>query len=198
MPPDTASTDTQTTITLSHAELVALWDKHTECEFHPEKRSVDDTMATMTDDCYVNHVPTMAGGYGQKLLSQFYGTDFIPVTPPDWEMKPLSRIVSVSEQSIVDEMVITFTHTQPIPWLLPGIPATNKKISIALMAVVRFKNGKIHHEHIYWDQGTVLKQAGLIGDTVTVNGKQYPAPVKGAEAAQTVERDSARLHGGSA
>ncbi|KAJ3338428.1 hypothetical protein HDU93_009524 [Gonapodya sp. JEL0774] len=135
----------------------------------------------------------MAGGYGQKLLSKFYAADFVPVTPPDWEMKPLHRIVSVSEQSVVDEMIITFTHSQPIPWLLPGIPATNKKISIALIAIVRFKDGKIHHEHIYWDQGTVLKQAGLIGDTVKIDGVEYPAPVKGAEAAKTVEEDSSRV-----
>ena len=31
-----------------------------------------------------------------------------------------------------------------------------------LVAIVRFKDGKVAHEHIYWDQASVLAQAGLL------------------------------------
>jgi carboxymethylenebutenolidase len=44
--------------------------------------------------------------------------------------------------------------------------------------IVAFKDGKISHEHIYWDQASVLVQVGLLD----------PAglPVCGAESARKV------------
>lgn len=33
-----------------------------------------------------------------------------------------------------------------------------------LVAIVRFRDGKVAHEHIYWDQASVLKQIGLLTD----------------------------------
>jgi hypothetical protein len=32
------------------------------------------------------------------------------------------------------------------------------------VAIVRFHDGKLRHEHIYWDQASVLKQIGLLRD----------------------------------
>ncbi|KAI9009215.1 hypothetical protein DFJ74DRAFT_687388 [Hyaloraphidium curvatum] len=170
---------------LTREELSALWDEHTSYEF--ATRDVVATMKTMVQDCYVNHIPTLQGGYGAEHLSNFYGTSFIPSVPADFTLKPLGRIISVEDQSVVDEMVIELTHTTKMDWLLPGLEPTGKKIRFPLIAVVRFKNRLIHHEHIWWDQGAVLKQLGLLPANL-------PLPVYGAETADRIIEDSARIH----
>jgi carboxymethylenebutenolidase len=47
-------------------------------------------------------------------------------------------------------------------WLLPGVPPTGKRLEVVMVVVVSFENGKIHHEHIHWDQASVLVQLGLL------------------------------------
>jgi carboxymethylenebutenolidase len=114
------------------------------------------------EDAYVNHVPVLTGGSGKGALRSFYQRDFIPNMPPDTKLIPISR--TVGEDQLVDEMIFSFTHTQEMPWMLPGIPPTNRYVEVALVAIVRFKDGKLAHEHIYWDQASVLKQIGLLTD----------------------------------
>jgi carboxymethylenebutenolidase len=86
----------------------------------------------------------------------------------------------VGDDQLVDEMIFSFTHTQEMPWILPGVPPTNRHVEVALVAIVRFRDGKVAHEHIYWDQASVLKQIGLITDPAL--------PVCGAESADKVRR----------
>jgi carboxymethylenebutenolidase len=69
---------------------------------------------------------------------------------------------TVGDPQIVDELVISFTHTTPIDWMLPGVAPPGKPVEIAVAVVVGFKDGKISHEHIFWDQASVLVQIGLI------------------------------------
>jgi carboxymethylenebutenolidase len=116
----------------------------------------------MVEDAYVNHVPVLTGGSGKSALRIFYERDFIPSMPPDTKLTPISR--TVGEEQLVDEMIFSFTHTQEMPWMLPGIPPTNRYVEVALVAIVRFRDGKLAHEHIYWDQASVLKQIGLLRD----------------------------------
>ena len=79
--------------------------------------------------------------------------------PPDTKLTPISR--TVGEDQLVDEMIFSFTHTPEMPWMLPGIPPTNRLVEVALVAIVRFRDGKLAHEHIYWDQASVLKAAWI-------------------------------------
>lgn len=109
---------------------------------------------------YVNHVPTLTGGLGQKDLKRFYEDYFIPSNPPSTKARLLSRTIGVDH--VVDEMHFSFDHTQEIPWILPGIPPTNKHVDVALVSVVSIRGGKLYHEHIYWDQASVLVQVGLL------------------------------------
>lgn len=140
------------------ADLAALWEAHCRHEF--ETRDVDATMATMVARPYVNHIPTMTGGVGQAELKRFYKYHFIGSNPPDMTLKPVSR--TIGDNQLVDEMLISFTHTSEIDWLLPGIAPTGKRVEIPLVAVVRFDGDKVAHEHIYWDQASVLVQVGLL------------------------------------
>ena len=138
--------------------LVRLWEEHMRHEF--ETRSTEDTIATMVEDAYVNHIPVMTGGVGHDALRQFYATHFIPKMPPDMAMTPLSR--TIGHDQLVEELVLNFTHTVEIDWMLPGIAPTGKRVEIPLVAIVRFEGDKVAHEHIYWDQASVLVQIGLI------------------------------------
>jgi carboxymethylenebutenolidase len=130
----------------------------------------------MVDDAYVNHIPVLTGGYGKAALRDFYSKRFIPAMPPDTTLTPVSR--TVGENQLVDEMIFSFTHTQEMPWMLPGVAPTNRRVEIPLVAIVRFRDGKLAHEHIYWDQASVLKQIGLLTDD--------SLPVYGAETARKV------------
>ena len=142
-------------------DLVALWEAHCRHEF--ETRDVDATMATMVASPYVNHVPTMAGGVGHDQLKRFYKYHFIGANPPDTAMTPVSR--TVGADTLVDEVIFRFTHTAAVDWMLPGIPPTGRTVAVPLVAIVRFRDGKVAHEHIYWDQASVLVQIGLLDPT---------------------------------
>ena len=159
---------------MSQPSLVELWEEHTKYEFGT--RDTDATIATMVDDAYVNHVPVLTGGRGKAELRRFYSSDFIPKMPPDTKLTPISR--TVGEDQLVDEMIFSFTHTMEMPWMLPGIAPTNRFVEVALVAIVRFRDGKLAHEHIYWDQASVLKQIGLLTDPAL--------PVFGGESARKV------------
>ena len=156
---------------MNKIELNQMWEEHCKHEF--ATRDVNATLDTMVEDAYVNHVPVLTGGVGKPALREFYSKDFIPTMPPDTTMCPVSR--TIGEDGLVDEMIFTFTHSQEMPWMLPGVPPTGKRVEIALVAIVKFRDGKLAHEHIYWDQASVLKQIGLLTDE--------RLPVFGAETA---------------
>jgi carboxymethylenebutenolidase len=156
------------------SDLPALWQEHTDHEF--VTRDTEATLATMVEDAYVNHVPVMTGGRGKAALRAFYSQDFIPRMPPDTTLQPVSR--TVGENQLVDEMIFSFTHTEEMPWMLPGVPPTNRPVKIPLVVIVKFRDGKLAHEHIYWDQASVLKQIGLLTDPAL--------PVFGVETAEKV------------
>ena len=168
--------ETNATNNLSPAKeaLRKLWEDHVRYEF--STRNTEDTLATMVEDAYVNHIPVLAGGAGRDELREFYSKRFIPQMPPDTEMTPVSR--TIGEDQIVDEMVFKFTHTIQMDWMLPGIAPTGKRVEVPLVAIVRFRDGKLAHEHIYWDQASVLVQIGLLDAS--------KLPVAGVETARKV------------
>jgi carboxymethylenebutenolidase len=154
--------------------LQRLWEEHVRHEF--ATHNTEDTLATMVEDAYVNHIPVLTGGLGQDALREFYSKRFIPQMPPDTEMTPVSR--TIGENQLVDEMVFKFTHTIRMDWMLPGVPPTRKRVEVPLVAIVRFREGKLAHEHIYWDQASVLVQIGLL------DPERFP--VAGVETARKV------------
>jgi carboxymethylenebutenolidase len=141
--------------------LSDLWDEHVRHEF--DTRDVPATMATMVAEPYVNHIPTMTGGVGAKELSRFYQHHFVHGNPKDMALTPLSRTVGASQ--IVDEFIMSFTHDSEIDWMLPGVAPTGRYVEIPMLGVVKFRGPKLYHEHIYWDQASVLVQIGLLDPT---------------------------------
>jgi len=141
-----------------HYDLEALWEQHTLYEFGT--RDVAATMQTMVAEPYVNHIPVMTGGVGGEELARFYAHHFIPKCPADFKLTPISRTVGADR--LVDEMLVSFTHDVEIDWMLPGVPPTGKYVEVPTIAIVNFRGDKLYHEHIYWDQASVLVQIGLL------------------------------------
>jgi carboxymethylenebutenolidase len=149
--------------------LLEVWQQHTYAEF--VMRDATAALTTMTDDPYVLMAPIGVGGQGREGVHSFYANAFLAQMPSDLEPVPISQIIA--QDYIVEEAVYSFTHDQVMDWILPGVPATGKRIEVALVGIIKFENGKIAHEHLYWDQATVLAQVGLIdAATPTVKGAQ--------------------------
>lgn len=156
------------------ADIAAVFDEHVAAEF--VGRDLEATMATMTDDPYVNHVPVLTGGVGFDGVRDFYGRHFIGKWPEDTTITPVSR--TVGEDQVVDELVMSFTHDIEMDALLPGVAPTGRPVRLAVCVVVGFDGDRVAHEHIYWDQASLLVQVGLLG--------REGLPVQGAEQAATV------------
>jgi carboxymethylenebutenolidase len=114
----------------------------------------------------------MTGGHGAGAVRSFYETWFIGHWPKDAEIKLVSR--TVGETQLVDELILTFTHDCEMPAILPGIKPTGRRVAVPTVVIVGFdENDKITHEHIYWDQATMLVQLGLLDPTtLPVTGKE--------------------------
>jgi len=165
---------TNTGLSSSQQAMASLWEQHLRDEF--ELRDVDKTMETMVADAHNTAIPVMTGGVGGDGVREFYTKWFISQNPPDIETTLVSR--TIGNKQLVDEVILTFTHTTQMDWILPGIPPTGKVVEVPLVVVVGFRDGKIAHEHVYWDQASVLVQVGLL-DAGTL-------PVVGIESAQKV------------
>jgi predicted ester cyclase len=128
--------------------------------------------------------PTLAGGVGAKALRRFYENDFLKTKPPSMQLRLLSRTVGADR--VADEIYVTFDHTVEMPWMLPGVPPTGKRVEIILVAIIALKADRIFTEHLYWDQASVLVQVGLL------DPKLLPQGVSGVKKLPIVGREAAR------
>jgi len=161
----------------SHS-LDAIFDAHIAKEF--VDRDVDATMATMVTEPYVHCVPLMTGGSGSDGVRRFYSEHFVNQIPKDAEVTPVSR--TIGKDQVVDELIVSFTHDTQWDYLLPGIPPTGKRVEIPHVVVMKFENGKVAHEHVWWDQASVLVQVGLLDPA--------KLPVAGVEQARELLRST--------
>ncbi|EON97263.1 putative lea domain protein [Phaeoacremonium minimum UCRPA7] len=173
-------------------DLELIWDEHTYYEF--SDRSVEHTMSTMVQEPYVNHTPVLTGGVGRGALTNFYRSNFIFNNSADTTLELVSRSIAIDR--IIDEFILKCTHDLEIDWLIPGIPPTGLKLEVPFTAVVNIRGDRLYHEHISWDQGTVLRQLGLLPEYLPFphplpNGKtpalgnhfEYRVPVTGTASA---------------
>jgi carboxymethylenebutenolidase len=139
-------------------DMQALWASH--CRYEFELRDVEGALSTMVDDPYLWNIPTLCGGRGQDGMRHYYRDNFVGTMPADAAISSVS--LTVGDDQIAEEVILTFTHDREMPWLLPGIPPTGRRVEIPQLAVVAVRDGKIAHEHIWWDQASVLAQVGLL------------------------------------
>jgi carboxymethylenebutenolidase len=160
--------------TPAEQHLIRLWEEHLACEF--ERRDAAATVATMSPNNYVNHVPTMTGGRGHEEMLEFYGKYFIPQMPADTAVKTVCR--TVGQDRVIDEIVFSFTHDLRMDWMLPGVAPTGRRVEVPMVVIVQLERDRIVCERIYWDQASVLVQLGLLDSS--------RLPVVGVEATRKV------------
>ncbi|MBD2653372.1 MULTISPECIES: ester cyclase [Synechocystis] len=160
------------------AKLDAIFNAHMSAELAGD---LDQTLATMAPQPHLVNVPTMVGGQGPSGVRTFYAKRLIgQFFPPDVVFETVSR--TCSEERLVDELIISFTHTHKIDWMLPGVEPTGKRVEVVFVVIVGIENDKVAYEHIMWDQANVLVQIGLLDPT--------GLPVTGAGAAAKLRNPS--------
>ncbi|KAI1420190.1 hypothetical protein F5Y12DRAFT_788438 [Xylaria sp. FL1777] len=167
-------------------ELEDAVEKNLEGKFFA--RNLGQTMSTYTTHMspHTTFFPTLSGGIGTQELRQFYADYFLNTNPESTKLTLLSRTIGADR--VVDELHVAFKHTQEMPWILPNIPPTNKRVEVAVVSIVTLRGGKLYHEHVYWDQASVLVQIGLL-DPKFVPEK---ARDKGVRRLPVVGREAAR------
>src|SRR5262249_54002508 len=148
-------------------------DQHLASEFGA--KSADEALATMTAEPHVNAVPLMVGARGRRELHDFYANHFLNQIPADLETVSVSR--TIGQGRVVDELILRFTHAIPMGCILPGAPPTGKRVELPFVVIVQFEGDKLAHEHLYWDQASVLVQVGLLDRTLPVRGGETAAQV---------------------
>lgn len=170
-------------LTAEQHKLSKVWDEHVSAEFAAHRP--DQTVNTMVATPRVNQVPVMIGGEGPEEVYEFYAEHFLPQIPPDIKMIPVSR--TIGQGRLVDEIIVQFTHTLPMDWMLPGLAPTGKYVEVALVVVAQFDGDRVAHETLYWDQASVLVQLGCL--------RPAGLPVVGVEGARSVLDRTIPLNG---
>jgi carboxymethylenebutenolidase len=146
--------------------ILAAWQQHTYAEF--VLKDADAALATMTEDPYVFLIPSGVARVGRVAVHEFYTNKFLPKIPPDLEITSLSQ--TIGNDRMVEEILIRFTHSIDMDWMLPGLQPTGRKAEFIVAAVIQIEDGKVAHEHLYWDHATVLSQLGVLDHPMAAGG----------------------------
>ena len=160
------SSTTPSVHTPDQQTLLAAWQRHTYAEF--VLKDADAALATMTENPYLLMIATGTACVGRAAVREYYADHFLPAIPPDLELESLSQ--TIGSDRLVEEMVVRFTHTIEMDWLLPTLRPTGRRAEFIIAAVIGFEDGKVAHEHIYWDQATLLSQMGVLDHPLAAAG----------------------------
>jgi carboxymethylenebutenolidase len=158
-------------VTPDQQAMLATWQQHTYAEF--VLKDADAALATMTENPHVLLIGSGVMRVGRAAVREFYADKFLPNIPPDLEITTVSQ--TFGDDRIVEEMAVRLTHTIDMDWLLPGVGPTGRKAEFLVASFIQFDGGKIAHEHLYWDQATVLSQLGVLDHPLAVGGMRSAA-----------------------
>ena len=165
------------------------WQRHTYAKF--ELKDADAALETMTDNPHVFCVPSGRGGTGNKGVREFYANQFLPRIPPDLELLAISEIFA--DTHVVAEYVMRFTHALQMDWMLPGVAPTGRRAELLLVTIIRFENGKIASEHVYWDAAALLFQLRLINSDAVAAGIKSAAKLLKRAAQRAIQTEPLTL-----
>jgi carboxymethylenebutenolidase len=153
-------------LTPDQQTMLATWQQHTYAEF--VLKDADAALTTMTENPYLFMIATGTACIGRAAVREYYADHFLPAIPPDLELTSLSQ--TIGSDRFVEEMVVSFTHTIEMDWLLPTLRPSGRRAEFIIAAVIGFEDGKVAHEHIYWDQATLLSQMGVLDHPLAAAG----------------------------
>ncbi|OBK13332.1 nuclear transport factor 2 family protein [Mycobacterium asiaticum] len=151
---------------MNQDSIVDVWEKHARYEF--DVKDADLAVSTMVADASVMHLPTMSGGSGREQIRRYYADVFIPGIPEGTSTELVERLVG--EDFLIDESIMYLRHDRQIPFLLPRLEPTGREIEVPFVVIVRFRDGLMQSERLYWDQAGVFSQLGLLSQ------KRFPVP----------------------
>ncbi|KAK7182604.1 uncharacterized protein CC84DRAFT_1096447 [Paraphaeosphaeria sporulosa] len=172
----------------AEVDLERVWEENEDQKYH--KRSAKKIMETYTTEPTptVNYTATLTGGQGHEEIFRFYNEYFMADKLPIFHLRLISRTIGADR--IVDELYVQFKHTIDMPWVLPSVKPTGRKVEIVVVSIVGMRGGKVWSERIYWDQASVLFQVGLLDpDQVPEEARKQGLemlPVAGSEAARKI------------
>ena len=153
-------------LTPDQQTMLATWQQHTHAEFM--LNDADAALATMAENPYIFIVSSGTARVGRVAVREFYAEHFLPQIPPDLEIASLSQ--TFGNDRLVEEMVMRFTHSIEMDWILPGLRPTGRTAEFALAGIIQFERGKVAHERLYWDQATLLSQMGVLNHLMAARG----------------------------
>ena len=153
-------------LTPDQQTMLATWQQHTYAEF--VLKDADAALATMAENPYVFMISSGVARVGRAAVREFYANHFLPQIPPDLEITSVSQ--TFGDDRLVEEMVMRFTHSIEMDWILPGLRPTERTAEFVLAGVIQFEGGKVAHEHLYWDQATLLFQMGVLDHPLAAGG----------------------------
>ena len=153
-------------LTPDQQTMLATWQQHTYAEF--VLKDADAALATMAENPYVFMISSGTLRVGRVAVREFYADHFLPQIPPDLEITSLTQ--TFGNDRLVEEMVVRFTHSLEMDWILPGLRPTRRTAEFVLAGVIQFEGGKVAHEHLYWDQATLRSQMGVLDNPLAAGG----------------------------
>ncbi len=135
---------TTTNLTKLIEDWALAWSSNT-----PEK-----LLSLFTDDCVYEDVPMGVLTHGKAELEQFYHTTYSAF--PDFKVELTSHFVAGNRAGA--EWILTGTHKGD----LPGLPASNKQVSVRATSSFELQDNKLKRCSDYFDMATALKQLGFL------------------------------------
>jgi carboxymethylenebutenolidase len=120
---------------------------------------LDAALAVVADDVVLTTLPAGTGARGAGELRRHLADDVLPHRPADLASRRVSR--TGDRWRVVDEEVVTFTHDRELPWLLPGVAGTGRRVEVLAISVVGVRRGRITEHRTLWDHHGLLGQLGL-------------------------------------
>jgi carboxymethylenebutenolidase len=127
---------------------------------------IEAALATITPDGTVEDVPVGGPRSGDELRRHL-AEDVLPHLPDDLSFRRVTRTVDV--RTLVDQRIVGFTHDRELPWLLPGIAPTHRRVEVLAISVVAFRHrtqgtvieSLITSHRTLWDHTGLRTQLGV-------------------------------------
>ena len=125
---------------------------------------VDAASDVCDDAVVVVHLPMGTGASGAAQLRRFLADDVVGHLPGDLTHTRVSR--TVDRWRVVDEERVAFTHDRTLPWLLPGVAPTGRRVEALAVSIAVVRVGRLRGLRVLWDLPTLLAGLGLPADAV--------------------------------
>jgi steroid delta-isomerase-like uncharacterized protein len=125
-------------------------------------RDTEKGLALVTNDVKWMNVPFNREFSGHAGYREFHNN--WTTAMPDCKVEILN-VIGGDEWTVV-EFIGRGTHTGPLAGPQGAIPATQKKLELRICELFRIKDGQIAESRVYFDSATMLRQFGLLPQTM--------------------------------